>query len=286
MVYSNLAPSTLFLLTEFFCFLAGATGALLQTGVFGLAANFPPVYTQVPQSETLPLPPLHEKRKRRAKESHSHVEISTFELAIAQAVMSGQGLAGIGATLSALATTATEGHEDNPDGTVKPKTLEEVQPAAFAYFMVSVGILIAGVIGFTVLSFLPYARHHASKSSRFKRTLNENSKDNLYDETSEDASPSSPGPDIELPEIKAKWSHREPGSPRSRVLYSVLHSVPKAYYGRHTKEPEEGVTNWLMDPSAQDADDDLRDAHPSQTPDMAGLSSSAKEGGAVIVSGQ
>jgi len=121
----SLSPVHLFYVISGMLVLAGSATALLQGGVYGLAGRFPPVYTQ--------------------------------------ALMGGQGLAGLSVSVTAACTTWLR-----PPKHVVPE-IEDVRGPAFVYFVVAVGVVGVGILGFGVLALLPYAHYYAKKNARRSR---------------------------------------------------------------------------------------------------------------------
>ena len=122
-----LSPESLFYTISAMLVLAGTATALLQGGVFGLASRFPPKYTQ--------------------------------------ALMGGQGIAGLTVSVTAASTSWLR-----PPSHVVP-TIEDVRGPAFMYFVVAVGVIGLGILGFAGLALLPYAHYHARKNALRSRAI-------------------------------------------------------------------------------------------------------------------
>lgn len=123
----------LFAFTNVCVALCGLCTSLLQAAIFGYAAVFPPSYTQ--------------------------------------AMMAGQGLAGMIVATAGLATAASSRSNDPCAGVHYGEDeaeavcvgYEEVDYHAFAYFATAVGILAVCIASFLFLETLPFAQHYTRK---------------------------------------------------------------------------------------------------------------------------
>jgi len=116
--------------------LSGSCNAFLSGGAFGLAAQLPPIYTG--------------------------------------AIMGGQGFAGITVALTALAAAVAS--PDAKTGCIGPlpkAPYSTVKWGAFAYFLVSVVVLLGCLIGYLVLVRLPFVRYYVEKAQGTARVENE-----------------------------------------------------------------------------------------------------------------
>jgi len=124
---SELTGPTFFIITLVLVGLSGSCNAFLSGGAFGLAAQLPPIYTG--------------------------------------AIMGGQGFAGITVALTAMAAAVA-----SPDavtgctGSIPNAGYSTVKWGAFAYFLVSVVVLLGCLIGYLVLVRLPFVRYHVEKA--------------------------------------------------------------------------------------------------------------------------
>ena len=124
--------TTLFSVTVLSVFAAGLCGACYTGGVFGLAARFPPAYTQ--------------------------------------AAMAGQGLAGVIVSLASIASLAAGRYDPGcapaggaADGAdCAPFSIDW---SAFGYFLVSIAVLLACVFGYGALRRLPITAHYAKPAA-------------------------------------------------------------------------------------------------------------------------
>ena len=96
----GIGGQNLFYITTAFVLVAGATAALIQAGIFGLAGRFPSVYTQ--------------------------------------AVMSGQGVAGMTVSIISLASSLA----GSCGGASASPTWKQIQPASFNYFLSSTVVIL------------------------------------------------------------------------------------------------------------------------------------------------
>ena len=119
MVKIAMPGETLFILTTIFIVLCGFNAALIQGGIFGLAGRFPSVYTQ--------------------------------------AVMSGQGVAGMSVSiislLSILSTPCSGGSASQHH--------IEIERASFSYFLASTIVIVATLLAFVALTRSDFAQHYA-----------------------------------------------------------------------------------------------------------------------------
>lgn len=126
---SVLAGPPFFIITLVLVGVSGSCNAVLTGGAFGLAAQLPPIYTG--------------------------------------AIMGGQGFAGITVALTALATAIAS--PDAVTGCIgsQPKApYSTVKWGAFAYFLVSVVVLVGCLVGYLVLVRLPFVRYHIQKAHK------------------------------------------------------------------------------------------------------------------------
>ena len=107
----------LFSVTVGFILLCGFTAALIQSGIFGLAGRFPAVYTQ--------------------------------------AVMSGQGVAGMSVSIISLVSTL-----GTPCTGATPSD-NEIEQASFSYFLVSTVVILMTLFAFLALTRSDFAQHYA-----------------------------------------------------------------------------------------------------------------------------
>ena len=117
MVEVSMSGSILFTVTTIFVLICGFTAALIQSGIFGLAGRFPSVYTQ--------------------------------------AVMSGQGVAGMSVSIISLASTlGTPCTGSSPSANV-------VERASFSYFLASTMVIVLTLLAFLALTRSDFAQHYA-----------------------------------------------------------------------------------------------------------------------------
>eukprot|EP00929_Paragymnodinium_shiwhaense_P086021 TRINITY_DN46499_c0_g1_i1.p1 TRINITY_DN46499_c0_g1~~TRINITY_DN46499_c0_g1_i1.p1 ORF type:complete len:567 (+),score=65.43 TRINITY_DN46499_c0_g1_i1:141-1841(+) len=128
----KLDAELVFYLTVLSVIICGANTALMQFGIFGLAGRFP--------------------------------------LPITQAVMAGQGLAGI--SVSALSVLTTLGESAS---STKPLDPDEVKQTAFVYFFVATVVVAIALVAFSLMSRLRFAMHyaflHEAEVQRLNRTI-------------------------------------------------------------------------------------------------------------------
>jgi hypothetical protein len=117
MVEITMTGNTLFTITTIFILLCGFTAALIQSGIFGLSGRFPPVYTQ--------------------------------------AVMSGQGVAGMSVSIISLASILS-----TPCGSATPNS-HSIERASFSYFLASTIVIVATLLAFLALTRSDFAQHYA-----------------------------------------------------------------------------------------------------------------------------
>lgn len=72
-----------------------------------------------------------------------------------QAVVAGQGLAGLAVSLLSFLTTWLY-----PPHTHTTLTPEDVRPAAFAYFTGAAGVMAWSLLGYLTFPYLPFAQQH------------------------------------------------------------------------------------------------------------------------------
>lgn len=126
LVTITLPANLLFWVTMLSTTLCGLCGATLSSGVFGLAAMFPPSYTV--------------------------------------AVMSGNGLAGVLISLSSLITTASTkpidscGSNDDLSSSTTVDCVEEISFSALAYFIIATLVLLSCAASYIVLQKLPFTQ--------------------------------------------------------------------------------------------------------------------------------
>ena len=114
--------SMLFVVTACFVLVTGVTAALIQAGIFGLAGRFPSVYTQ--------------------------------------AVMSGQGVAGMTVSIISLITALS-----TPcSGSSAAPSWHQIQPASFNYFLSSTIVILLTLIAFVLLTRSDFAQFYAFAS--------------------------------------------------------------------------------------------------------------------------
>lgn len=121
---------SLFWITLLMIFCAGACGAVLSGGVFGLAGMFPPIYTQ--------------------------------------AIMGGQGLAGLMIAVASVITTAasSEKNECNDDDETDDGCGDyKVDPSALAYFIVATLVLLSCAASYFYLETLPITKYYTQQGS-------------------------------------------------------------------------------------------------------------------------
>ena len=114
---NHMSAQVLFILTCGFVATCGVCTALLQLGIFGLAGRFPNVYMQ--------------------------------------AVMSGQGMAGIAVSLINIFTTISE-------PTSKANlSFDDIKESAFLYFLIATIVVIVTLLSFNLMSYLDFAQYYA-----------------------------------------------------------------------------------------------------------------------------
>lgn len=118
---------TLFGITMVLVLLTGAADSIFQAGIFGLAACLPPIYSQ--------------------------------------AVMAGQGLAGVTSAVSLVITVyaGSKAPGNQVDVCSPPEDYELVKWNSFAFFLFSSLILVACVFGFVVLNNHPFVRFYTTR---------------------------------------------------------------------------------------------------------------------------
>jgi len=138
LVYIDVYPNTFFSITVLFVSFTGVSAALVQSGIFGLAGRFPPIYTQ--------------------------------------AVMAGQGIAGVivsctslvtalstpcitfNETNSTIAPSSSSSSSNNNNG---PQPNDSVKSAAFEYFLASTVVVVLTVVAFLYLSWNDFGKFYA-----------------------------------------------------------------------------------------------------------------------------
>ena len=119
MVELTVDGTLFFAITATFVLVCGITAALIQAGIFGLAGRFPPVYTQ--------------------------------------AVMSGQGVAGVIVSVTSLISALSSSCDGKPGD---PSTAS-VRPESFAYFLTSSVVVILTLLAFLALTGSDFAQFYA-----------------------------------------------------------------------------------------------------------------------------
>lgn len=119
---SKLGADLLFVITMSLVVFSGCCVAILQGGMFGLVGRLPPMYVQ--------------------------------------AVMGGQGLAGLVVSIVGLVTAFFA-----PTGDVCKQEYTDLKPSAFVYFAVSCVMLLACVAGYLVWEKLPFVRYYIDKAA-------------------------------------------------------------------------------------------------------------------------
>jgi hypothetical protein len=124
MVLDDAIPGTmLFFVTTLFVLVTGVTAALIQAGIFGLAGRFPSMYTQ--------------------------------------AVMSGQGVAGMTVSVISLITALSA----PCSGSGAAPSWHQIQPASFNYFLSSTIVILLTLIAFVLLTRSDFAQFYAFASA-------------------------------------------------------------------------------------------------------------------------
>ena len=147
LVYVNIDEDTFFVSTVGMLATSGLAAALVQSGIFGLAGRFPPLYTQ--------------------------------------AIMSGQGIAGVIVSFTSLITAVStpcvhgsldfDGGNDSNNGTnttstpspsssivpVNPGENSNMEQESFEYFLTATVVVAATVIGFLSLSWSHFGKYYA-----------------------------------------------------------------------------------------------------------------------------
>jgi equilibrative nucleoside transporter 1/2/3 len=125
---TDMDGNALFYVTSLCACLCGLCGAMLSSGLYGLAAMLPPTYTA--------------------------------------AVMSGSGMAGFVVSVAGLLTTAAAKSlvtcDDEESTTDSCK--QEISYSALAYFLIATLVLVANVLSFTVLKRLPIVRYYIARA--------------------------------------------------------------------------------------------------------------------------
>ncbi len=122
---TSMDPYILFVLTLVSAFLSGIVGAVLSGGLFGLGAMLPPAYTG--------------------------------------AIMSGQGLAGLIVSLSAVLTQYAGGDtsscSDDDQVTDDGSCEQSISYSALAYFLIATFVLLSCVLAFSSLMRMKFTRY-------------------------------------------------------------------------------------------------------------------------------
>ncbi|RKP20169.1 hypothetical protein ROZALSC1DRAFT_21635 [Rozella allomycis CSF55] len=118
--FDSFAPDSFFFITMGSILLCGISTGILQKGLFGLAGEFPPIYTQ--------------------------------------AIMNGQGIAGLVVTLSAIFTTLLSSNDYHD--------VKSVNQSAFLYFLVSLLVILISCASFVLLTRAPIYRYYTLASKR------------------------------------------------------------------------------------------------------------------------
>lgn len=127
-VYKSIDAELLFYITILSTVICGICGAILSSGLFGLAAVMPPVYTG--------------------------------------AVMNGQGMAGLTVSLASMFTIIATAPEDTctDDNAVEDSCDYSLDYSALAYFMIATFALLTCVVVFEILCKLPFTHFHLARS--------------------------------------------------------------------------------------------------------------------------
>mmetsp|Transcript_29860 Transcript_29860/g.58510 ORF Transcript_29860/g.58510 Transcript_29860/m.58510 type:complete len:475 (+) Transcript_29860:63-1487(+) len=132
LVFVDIPTDLFFVLSLTSGMLTGIFGSFLQGGMFGLAGDLPPIYTQ--------------------------------------ALMGGQGLAGFAVAVNGLvAALATAGDHDNQTDC---KNQDDFKTPTLGYFLVAVFILLFCVVGYLVLERLPFVHHYQAEKARLSSRQN------------------------------------------------------------------------------------------------------------------
>jgi equilibrative nucleoside transporter 1/2/3 len=134
-LFKDIPISFLYYFTLLACVLCGVFSAICSGGIFGMVAQFPPIYVQ--------------------------------------AVMSGQGLSGLTAALVSLAAAFSSNDDDTCDDDDKNddgggdddddgdcSKYKHVDYGSFAYFVVACAIFLFCIVGFIILERAPFARYY------------------------------------------------------------------------------------------------------------------------------
>ena len=125
---NRVTANFLFILTCGFVATCGVCTALLQLGIFGLAGRFPNVYMQ--------------------------------------AVMSGQGMAGIAVSLINIFTTVSE------PATKSNLSFDDIKESAFLYFLIATIVVIVTLLSFNLMSYLDFAQYYAFTDTQEEQNKN------------------------------------------------------------------------------------------------------------------
>lgn len=130
MVLDDSIPGNmLFVVTALFVLVTGVTAALIQAGIFGLAGRFPSMYTQ--------------------------------------AVMSGQGVAGMTVSVISLFTALSAPCTGSGTG----PSWHQIQPASFSYFLSSTIVILLTLVAFILLTRSDFAQFYAFASTESDEAL-------------------------------------------------------------------------------------------------------------------
>lgn len=119
----GLSPLGFFILSIAAAMACGVCGSFLQGGMFGLTGDLPPVYTQ--------------------------------------ALMGGQGLAGVAVSVNAMIAALTTKKSSSSD-----PTYQELKIPTMVYFLVAVFILLFCILGYLVLERLPFVHHYQNQAKQ------------------------------------------------------------------------------------------------------------------------
>jgi equilibrative nucleoside transporter 1/2/3 len=125
---TNIDGNVLFYVTSLCACLCGLCGAMLSSGLYGLAAMLPPTYTA--------------------------------------ALMSGNGMAGFVVSAAGLLTTAAAKSLVTCDDeeTANDSCKQEISYSALAYFLIATIVLMANVLCFSILKRLPIVRFYIARA--------------------------------------------------------------------------------------------------------------------------
>ncbi len=120
-------PVLLFWITLVDCAICGGATAFLSGGVFGLAGQLPPLYTQ--------------------------------------AVMGGQGLAGVSVSIASLASIWASPEKTDDDDAYDCRYYSSIDYSALAYFSVADLVVLISIVCYFVLLTLPFVQYYQAKSN-------------------------------------------------------------------------------------------------------------------------